>query len=135
MQVDIWIEVHDSNIIHDLFGVEPSEYNKIYREKQKKIVSEGISIQYKSNNCCDAENIPTWLIITAEIVGKDIVLPALVGILSSYIYDKLKDRKNESLMINNQTIEINAKKIEQLIMINLNVNVNEKEDKEKKRNW
>lgn len=126
MQLDIWIEENDRNLVHDLFGVEHSDYNKVYVEKQKKTIANGITLQYKHSFCCDAENIPTWLIITAEI-GKDVILPMAVGLLSSYIYDKLKDRKNEKLVINNQLIEqINAKKIEQVIIVN--INLNQKED-------
>jgi len=41
------------------------------------------------------------------------------------LYDKLKDRKNTEITINNTSIEINADKIEQLILIILK----EKEEK------
>jgi hypothetical protein len=128
MKLDIWIEALDPKLIEDLFEVERSQYNKITMEKQKKIISEGISLQYKSHFCCDAENVPSWLIISVEI-GKNVVLPVAVGILSNYIYDKLKDRKNNKIVINNQPVEINAKKIEQVILANINVHLKE-EDKD-----
>ena len=125
MKLDVWIEILDPRLIEDLF--ESLQYQKITMEKQKKIIGEGISLQYKSHFSLDAENVPSWLIISAEI-GKNIVLPIAVGILSNYIYDKLKDRKNINIVINNQSVEINAKKIEQVILANININVYVKEE-------
>ena len=47
------------------------------------------------------------------------------GILSRYLYDRLKKRKETEISINNISIEINAERIEQLILATLK----EKEDK------
>jgi hypothetical protein len=49
-------------------------------------------------------------------------------LIARYIYDKLKDKKEKvmELSINNQSVEINAEEIRQLISINL-----EKEEKAK----
>jgi hypothetical protein len=127
MKLDVWIEALDPKLIEDLFEVERSEYKKIIMEKQKKIISEGISLQYKSHFCCDSVDAPSWLIISIEI-GKNVALPVALGILSSYLYDKLKNRKNNRVVINNQPVEIDAKKIEQIILTNINVYVKEKED-------
>ncbi len=64
--------------------------------------------------------MPSWVILTIEI-GKNVALPLAVGILSSYLYDKLKNRKDTKVIINNQQVEINAIKIEKLILTNINI--------------
>ena len=58
-------------------------------------------------------------------LSEHVALPIAVAVLSRYLYDKLKDRKNTEITINNTSIEINADKIEQLILIILK----EKEEK------
>lgn len=130
MKFDISIEEYDKNLRYDLFGIESKDINKVLAEKQKTIIDKGISLQYKHHVRCFAENVPSWIVITVEI-SKDVALPLAVGIISSYIYDKLKNRKNERVVIFNQTVEINAKKIEKLIIHNINQSEESKKEEEK----
>jgi hypothetical protein len=116
MNFDLWIEASDFNLLPNLFELQPSEYNKIVLEKQKKVVSEGISLQYKSHYSCDSVDTPTMVIISIEI-GKEIALPIALGILSSYLYDKLKERTS-TLVINGKKTKIDKKEIERLILLN-----------------
>lgn len=118
------IEERDSRLIEDLFEIETSQYNEVTKNRQKKIISEGVSIQYQGHFCCDSTDTPSWLIISIEI-GKNVVLPLALSILSSYLYDKLKDKKNSRVVINNQLVEIDAKKIEKLILTNVNIVFNQ----------
>jgi hypothetical protein len=46
-------------------------------------------------------------------------LPVAATLTANYLYDKLKDRKDKPITINEQPVEINAKNIEQVIIINL----------------
>lgn len=114
MILDIWVEQTDRNLLTDLFEFQPSEYNKIVLDRQKKIVGEGITLQYRSQYSCDSVDIPTWIIIGVEI-GKDIA----IAILSSYLYDKLKERKSK-LLINGKEAKIDEKEIEKMILLNYN---------------
>jgi hypothetical protein len=49
-------------------------------------------------------------------------------LIARYIYDKLKDKKEEvkELSINGQSVEINAEKIEQLILVSVKKEEDEK---------
>jgi len=106
----------DSKLISDLFETkDSSEYKKIVSDKQKKTIAEGVSIQYLYYCAADAVDIPTLLLISAYI-GEHAVLPVAAGLLSRYLYDKLKDRKTSKITINGISVEINAEKIQQLIL-------------------
>lgn len=116
----MWIEEPDLNLLTDLFEIDKSRYNEVINGRQKKTVTDGVSIQYVSHYVCDSFDMPSWVILTIEI-GKNVALPLAVGILSSYLYDKLKNRKDTKVIINNQQVEINAIKIEKLILTNINI--------------
>jgi hypothetical protein len=118
MNFDICIEQTEYSLLPDLFELQPSDYNKIVIEKQKKVVCEGISLQYRSHYSCDSIDVPTIIIISIEI-GKEIALPIALGILSNYLYDKLKGRQS-SLVINGKEAKIDRKEIEKLILLNYN---------------
>jgi len=104
-KLEIGIEILDSKLVSDLFGTSASE----------KTIAEGASIRIKNYFARDAVDLPTILNIVADI-GKHVALPIAVGILSNYLYDKLKNRKNSKVMINHNPVEINAEKIEKLII-------------------
>lgn len=122
----MWIEQHDSNLLTDLFEIDKSQYNEVINGKQKKTITEGVSIQYFSHYACASVDIPSWWILSIEI-GKNVVLPIAVSILAKYLYSKLKDKKESKIMINNQPVEINAEKINQLIINNINIYVKQEE--------
>ena len=117
MSVDISIEELDRELVFDLFEVKGEEVNKFLADKQKKDVSDGISFQYKYTEIRLSEAIPNILVITVEI-GKNVVLPIALGILSNYLYDKLKNRKNKTISVNGKAVEIDPKKIGQAILTN-----------------
>jgi hypothetical protein len=116
----LWIEVRDPNLLTDLFEIDKSQYNEVVNGRKKKIVTDGASIQYVSHYTCDSIDMPTWAILTIEIV-KNMTLPIVVSILSKYLYDKLKSRKDSKVLINNQQVEIDAEKISHLIINNVNL--------------
>ncbi len=131
----MWIQQRDQELLTDLFEIDQSQYNKVINGRQKKDVAEGISIQYLSHYTCDSVDIPTWAIIAIEI-GEKVILPVSVSILAKYLYDKLKDRKDSKVVINNQQVEINAETIEQVILTNVNIYLNQqgKEPENKTQN-
>jgi len=118
MEIEIGIEKRDRNLEKDLFETDQP------RVGEKKIIAEGISIRIKNYFGRDAVDLPTILNIVAEIRDK-VALPIIVSILSKYLYEKLKDRKESKITINYTSVEIDAEKIEQLI-INI---VKEEKDK------
>lgn len=118
MELEISIELRDRNIGQDLFETRQPKVG------QEKIIAEGVSIQIKNYYARDAVDLATILNIVAYI-GERIALPIAVTVLSEYLYDKLKDKKNSRLMINHIPVEINVEKIEKLI-----IEITEKDDSE-----
>lgn len=110
MELNIGIEIRDPKLVFDLF-----ETSTKISAGQKKEIADGVSIQLKSYRLREAVDFPTILNVIAYI-SKNVALPIAVTILSNYLYDKLKDRKTSKVTINYRPIEINAKKIEQLIL-------------------
>jgi hypothetical protein len=118
MELEISIEKRDRNLEKDLFETPQP------RIGEKKIIAEGVSIRIKNYFGRDVVDLPTILNVVADI-GEKVALPIAVGILSRYLYDKLKDRKQSKVTINNTSVEINTDKIEKLI-----INVLKEEEKE-----
>ena len=118
MELDIGIEIRDHKLVSELFETNTTHVG------QKKVIAEDVSIQIKNYFAREAVDFPTIVNIVAYI-GEHVALPIAVGVLSRYLCDKLKDRKESKVTINHIPVEINAQKIEQLI-----INI-VKEEKEK----
>jgi len=116
------IETPDKKLSHDLL-----ETDHIQAYQTEKIITDGVSIRYEGQILREAIGFPE-LFNFSIYVAEHIALPIAVAVLSRYLYDKLKDRKNTEIRINDTSIEINAEKIEQLILVILK----EKEDTKKK---
>ena len=132
MKLNLWIEQRDPKLLTDLFEIDKAQYNEVINGRQKKTVTEGVSIQYVKQYTCDSADMPSWAILSIEF-GKNVALPIAVGILSNYLYDKLKDRKKSKVLINDQQVEINAEKINQLIINIVNLSLNQEKKKEVKK--
>jgi len=109
MNLEIGIELRDRNLVKDLFETPQPKVG------QEKIIGEGVSIRIKNYFARDTVDLPTTLNIVAYI-GEHVALPIAVGVLSKYLYEKLKDRKESRIIINYTPMDINAEKIEQLIL-------------------
>jgi hypothetical protein len=109
MELEIAIEIRDPELIRDLF--ESTEFS----EPPKKTITEGVYIQLRSYTAREALDFPTIVNVTAYI-AEHVALPMAVAVLSRYLYDKLKDRRNSKTTINQIPVEINAEKIEKLIV-------------------
>jgi len=118
MKLEIGIEIHDPKLVSELF-----ETNKT-NVGQKKVIAEGVSIQIKNYYARDAVDLPT-ILNTVVYIGENVALPIAVAVLSRYLYDKLKARKQSKVTINNIPVEINAETIEQLIINLLKKDENE----------
>lgn len=74
------------------------------------------------------------LVIKVSVyIGEQVVLPIVVSLLSAYLYDKLKERKENRLGIKGTQIEINTEKIEILILIKLKEEYEGKKTKTEKQ--
>jgi hypothetical protein len=87
-------------------------------------IAKGITIR-ECMTIREIENPPIDFIV---YVAEHYALPILATLTAKYLYDKLKDRKDKKIMINNQVVEINAKNIENQINIIVNQSKKENED-------
>ena len=106
MELEIGIEILDPELESDLFES---------TESREKIITEGVSIRFKNYKIREIVDYPT-IINIAVYIAEHIALPVAAGVLSRYLYDKLKDRENQKITINNIPVEVNAEKIENLII-------------------
>jgi len=109
MKLHLKIETFDPKLDSDLF-----EATKL-RAGQEKIISNGVSIRLESYKLRETV-LPTIAFDVLVSIGQNVVLPIAISILSNYLYDKLKRRKDNTLVINNKSIEIDAEQIKQLII-------------------
>lgn len=111
MELGIEIETHDRSLSFDLLEAE-----QLSCMETTKDLGNGVTIKYNFEVLRKAGDLPIILNIAA-FLGQNIALPVAVGILSSYLYDKLKNRKVEQLKIAGNSIEINKQDIEQLLLL------------------
>lgn len=109
MEIPVSIKSKDRKLAVDLF----EDYRFLSGETEKEIV-EGISIRYESEEVIKSFDVPKTLEIML-IIGKEIVLPVAVALLSRYLYDKLKG-KTDKITINYIDVNIDAKEIEQTVL-------------------
>jgi hypothetical protein len=50
------------------------------------------------------------------LIGEGIAIQVATKLIADFLYDKLRGRKGTNLTINHKSVEINAEKIEQLII-------------------
>jgi len=91
------------------------EATHIQAGQTEKIVSEGVSIRAEGTDIRRAYGLPEIVNVTI-FIAEHVALPIAVGILSRYLYDKLKDKRETKIRINYVYVEINAEKIEQAIL-------------------
>jgi len=84
-------------------------------------ITDGITI-HRENTLREMVNPPIDYVV---FIGANIVIPIAVNLIARFLYDVLKDDKDSKLAINDKPIEINAEKIEQLI---INISKEEKEE-------
>ncbi len=129
MELQVRIQSPDSyTIAKGLFGSESLEPGKT-----KKDVTDGVTLRFDGVAKQYSASVGSPAIIFLEIaitLGKNVMLPIVVGILSSYIYDKLKEQKAESIKIGNTYIKANNVQINQQIIYQTIINEASQQKKE-----
>jgi hypothetical protein len=85
---------------------------RVSSEITKAKIKDGITIQEQVVSRAIYRPAIDFVVYVAEHVA----LPVAASLLAKLLYDKLKARKDNELTINNKSVEINAEKIEQLII-------------------
>jgi len=119
LELEVWIQQSDRNLLNDLFESE---------EHRQKVISDGVTIKYKSRYATDAIDHPTWVIVVIEI-AKNVGFPVASTLIANYLWKKLQDRKESKFMIERNPVEINVEKIKQFTLYMMQ----NKEDKQKNK--
>jgi len=93
----------------------PREVMEAESTEAKKRVSEGIEIEYLRGTIHEITGYPETYDFLIEI-GKEVVLPTAVGILSAHLYDKLKSKKDVKLKIEGIDILIDRGEIKRVLI-------------------
>lgn len=77
-------------------------------------ISKSIFIRLDGATFCESIDVPTFIRISV-IVGREVILPIASGIVSSWLYDKIKDKKAYRININGLRVELDKDKIADLL--------------------
>ena len=88
--------------------------NGSLRQRTKIEISKGISLRYDRAIFCESIDVPTFIQISV-IIGREIVLPIALGLVSSWFYDKIKENKAYKISINGIAVELDKQKIMDLL--------------------
>jgi uncharacterized membrane protein required for colicin V production len=97
MKLDVSIRSSDLNIGKEIRGQ----------------IADGITIERKKRL---AEAVGVHFLDYIIVAAEGIAITVAAILIANYLYDKLKGTKDANLTINYKSVEINAKKIEQLII-------------------
>ena len=99
-------------------AIESSDFSKsdLFSDSANglKEIQRGIFLRYERTLIREAVNFPPITELTI-IVGRDIVLPIAIGILSNFLYDKLKNKDVKSIKVNGVEMQLDKDKISELI--------------------
>lgn len=113
---EVPIEIQGSNIYHSTFFK-----NGRIEFGSKTEIADGVFMRIDGGRLCEAINAPEFLNI-AIVVSQNVVLPVALNLATSWLYDKIKDKKSTKIRINGIDVIVNKEKIRELL---------EKEIKEK----
>jgi len=113
---EIPVEIQGSNIYHsDFFKNGRIEFGSRIE------IANGVFIRIDGGRLCEAINAPEFLNI-AIIISQNVVLPVALNLATSWLYDRVKDKKSTKIRINGIDVIVNKEKMRELL---------EKEIKEK----
>ena len=117
MEVSIEIETFDKKLESDLF-----EARRFSTGETERTISEGISIRWDGTEFKKAVGFPDIIHISL-ILARDVVLPIALGVLSNWLYDKIKGKATK-IKVNGVEVQIDKDEIKRIL--------NEKIEKTKK---
>ena len=109
MELEIEIETFDKKLDFDLF-----EAKERFERGMKTKIAEDILARYERTDVCLAVGLAD-VIHFAITIGRNTAIGVVSGIISDWLYDKLKERKVEKLRIERTEVEIDRSQIERII--------------------
>jgi hypothetical protein len=116
MKLQLEIQGNDAfSIAEELF-----DSNSLQRGKTEKSLTDSVTMRYDGvpkRYAASVDSQTNFILQITIIIGQNVVLPVVMGLLSSYLYGKLKDKKTNSIKIGNTYIlQISAEEIGQVII-------------------
>ena len=78
-------------------------------------IAEGTFLRFEGITLREAVNVPEIFRLTL-IIARDIVLPIALGIASNWLYDKIKKKRTQKIMIEGKETQIDIDKIKEVLM-------------------
>jgi len=109
MELEIEIETFDKKLDFDLF-----EAKERFERGMETKIAEGVLARYERTEGRLAVGFAD-VIHFAITIGRNTAIGVVSGIISDWLYDKLKERKVEKLRIERTEVEIDRSQIERII--------------------
>jgi len=109
MEIKIEIETHDNMLAFDLF-----ESKELVADRTEKSISDNVSVRFEGEVFRKAEGLPRIIEMTL-VLAKEVITPIILGIVSAWLYDKIKGR-SAVLRIERTEVTINKQKIESVLI-------------------
>jgi hypothetical protein len=77
-------------------------------------LSKNVNVRFDGAVFCESVDAPTFIQISF-VIGRDVVLPIALGLVSNWLYDKVKEKKAYKINIDGSTVELDKNKILELI--------------------
>ena len=108
-EASIQLESSDQSLKTNLF-----RHNKVTSGYEIEI-EKGILLRYEHTTLREAVDFPPLIEITL-VLTRDVLLSIALGIASTYIYDKIKDRNIKKFRIGDVEVAINKDKIQEMLL-------------------
>jgi len=108
LRVSIEIETFDKELEMDLFDAK-----RFVAGETEKTISEGISIRWEGTEFKKVVGFPDIIHITL-ILARDVALPIALGIVSNWLYDKIKGRAIK-IKVKGFQVQIDRDQIEKIL--------------------
>ena len=100
-----------------------SSYNDFLRNGRITVgneieMSKGVILRYEGTRLCESVDAPSITQLTL-FISIDVMLPIALGLVSSWIYDKIKDEKTCTVRINGIEAKVDKQKISELLAMEL----------------
>jgi hypothetical protein len=109
MELEIEIETFDKKLDFDLF-----EAKERFGRGMETKIAEGVLARYERTDVRLAVGFAD-VIHFAITIGRNTAIGVVSGIISDWLYDKLKEREVEKLRIERTEVEIDRSQIERII--------------------
>ena len=110
IEVSVEIETYDTTLAFDLF----EEKKKLFAAQQKEI-AKGVFLRFEGGTLREAFDTSEIIRLTIA-VAKDVALPIALGVVSNWLYDRIKNGRASKIRVNENETEITKDEIKKALL-------------------